>query len=338
VSRKTVISGLARILPLFTTILLGQQTQPNPPAQPTSSIYNRMRRLPQDPATPDQQQTTQTQQFPSPGQQFPPEQQAGPTAVQAPTAVPHAAGPGQQQSSQQRQANPVASPAGVGAAPSAQTAPQSSPPAAQQPQAAYGLALQPPNPPRISYANGELTVVADNASMADVMTGIERATGARLEGTQPESERVFGQFGPGSPRDVLNSLLSGSRYDFILVGAIDDPGAVQTIMLSPHGASPTAGSVAQNQPTPGPNTAADPDEDNDEGVGAQQSMSEAPQSARTPPQPTQYPASEQTAPPQNGQQQQQQQVKTPEQLLQELQRLRQQQQQQQPQQPPQNPR
>jgi len=338
VSRTIVIAGFASILSLFTTILMGQQTQSTQPARPSSSIYNRMRRLPQDPAAENQQQATQTQQFPTPAQQFPPEQQASPTPVQAPTAVANPASPAPQQSSQQQpQANRPGFPNGGAPAPSTQTAPQSSQAATQQPQTAYGLALQPANPPRISYANGELTVVADNSSMADVMSGIERAIGARLDGTQPESERVFGQFGPGSPRDVLNSLLSGSRYDFILVGAIDDPGAVQTIMLSPHGASPTAGSVAQNQPTPGPNTAANPDDDNEEGVAAQQSMSEAPQSARTPPQPGQYPASEQTTLPQNGQQQQQQQVKTPEQLLQELQRLRQQQQQQ-PVQQPQNPR
>jgi hypothetical protein len=216
---------------------------------------------------------------------------------------------------------------------------QTSQPSAAQTQGPYGLALQPANPPRISYANGELTVVADNSSLTDIMSGIERATGAHLEGTQPDTERVFGQFGPASPRDVLDSLLSGSRYDFILVGAIDDPGGVKTIMLSPHGSSSAGGSMAQNQPVqPRPNISDNPDDDNDEGVAAQQSVSEAPQPVQNVKQPAQYPPSEQTTPPQNGQQQQQQQVKTPEQLLQELQRLRQQQQQQQPQQPPQNPR
>jgi hypothetical protein len=209
----------------------------------------------------------------------------------------------------------------------ASTPQQPTQPPTTQTQGPYGLALQPANPPRISFGNGELTVIADNSSLTDIMNGIERATGARLQGSQPETERVFGQFGPGSPRDVLNSLLSGSRYDFILVGAIDDPGAVQTIILSPHGSFPAGGSVAQSQPTPRPNATENPDDDNDEGVATQQSVSEAPQ-------PTPNVPSEQSQPPQTGQQQQQQQqVKTPEQLLQELQRLRHQQQQQQP--PPQ---
>jgi hypothetical protein len=283
-----------------------------------------MRRLPpQGAAAQNQQQTSQTQQFPSPAQQFPPEQQGAPTSGQAPPMrLPSAASPAQQQPSPQQNV-----PSGTPASTAVQT-PQS----ATQAQGPYGLALQPANPPRISYANGELTVVANNSSLTDIMSGIERATGARLEGSQPDTERVFGQFGPGSPRDVLDSLLSGSRYDFILVGAIDDPGGVKTIMLSPHGSSAAGGSVAQNQPMPTrPNITENPDDDNDEGVATQQSVSEAPQPARTVP-------SEQSQPPQNSQQQQQQQqVKTPEQLLQELQRLRQQQQQQQ--QPPQtNPR
>jgi hypothetical protein len=323
VSKNIAITGFASILLLFSTLLSGQQTQSNQSAQPSSSVYNRMRRLPpQGAAAQNQQQTSQTQQFPSPAQQFPPEQQGAPISGQAPPMrLPSSASPAQQQASAQQNV-PTGTPASV---------PVQSPQSATQAQGPYGLALQPANPPRISYANGELTVVADNSSLTDIVSGIERATGARLEGSQPDTERVFGQFGPGSPRDVLDSLLSGSRYDFILVGAIDDPGGVKTIMLSPHGSSPAGGSVAQNQPMPTrPNIAENPDDDNDEGVATQQPVSEAPQPARTVP-------SEQSQPPQNGQQQQQQQVKTPEQLLQELQRLRQQQQQQQPPQPT-NPR
>jgi hypothetical protein len=315
VSRNIAIAGFAGIPLLFSTILVAQQTQSNQPVQPSSSVYNRMRRSPpQGAAAENQQQTSQTQQFPSPAQQFPPEQQGLPTSGQAPPTRLPSSSPTQKQSSPQQGV-----PSGIPA-----SAPVQTPQVATQAQGPYGLALQPANPPRISYANGELTVIADNSSLTDIMSGIERATGARLEGSQPDTERVFGQFGPGSPRDVLDSLLSGSRYDFILVGAIDDPGGVKTIMLSPHGSSAADGSVAQNQPMPSrPNIAENPDDDNDEGVASQQAVSEAPQSARTVP-------SEQSQPPQNGQQQQQQQVKTPEQLLQELQRLRQQQQQQQP--------
>lgn len=205
--------------------------------------------------------------------------------------------------------------------------PSATVPAAQQTQQPYGLALQPPNPPNITYANGELTIVANNSSLADIVSGIERATGVRVDGTRPDSERVFGQFGPGSPRDVLNSLFDGSRYDFILVGSLDNPADVRTIILSPHGTAPASGvNTATNEPY----RPAENDEDQDENE-------QAPRVYRGGEgQPVQNVPSEQVTPPlpPAQQQQQQQQVKTPEQLLQELQRLRQQQQQQQGQQTP----
>jgi hypothetical protein len=194
---------------------------------------------------------------------------------------------------------------------------------AQQSQQPYGLALQPANPPTISYANGQLSIIANNSSLADIVTGIERATGVSVEGTRPDSERVFGQFGPGSPRDVLNSLFDGSRYDFILVGSLENPADVRTIILSPHGTAPATGvNTANNQPYR-------PPENNDE----QEDSEPAPVYRGGEGQPVQTVPSEQvTPPPAPAAQQQQQQVKTPEQLLQELQRLRQQQQQQQGQQ------
>lgn len=163
---------------------------------------------------------------------------------------------------------------------------------------------------------GLLTVAAENSTLADILKAVETVTHASLEGTEPNAERVFGQFGPGTPRQVLNSILNGTHYDFILVGAVDDPGSVERIMLSPHGTAPAVRggatqAMARQNPTPNQD-----DDDND--VAGQP---EVQQQAPPPPAP-----SEQVQAPQG---QQQPQVKTPEQLLQELQRLRQQQQQQQ---------
>ena len=140
-----------------------------------------------------------------------------------------------------------------------------------------------------------------------------KITGARLDGTRPpESERVFGQFGPGTPRDVLNSLLAGSHYDYILIGGLDDPGDVRQVMLSQHG-SPlqgvaTAGNQAANQP-------------NSEEEQENQENNEPAVIAQPEPPPPPPPTANTPSEPNPGQQQ----VKTPEQLLQELQRLRQQQ-------------
>ena len=37
------------------------------------------------------------------------------------------------------------------------------------------------------------------------------------------SDRVAAQLGPGNPRDVIASLLQGSRFDYIVLGSVNDP-------------------------------------------------------------------------------------------------------------------
>jgi hypothetical protein len=269
-------------------------------ARGPSSSYNRMGKSPADP----RQQTTQAQQFPGAAGQFPPDQRAPAVAGQRPPITSPQTNLPAPQGSPQPQANQAQAPL---------TQPAQQNPAQPAPQTPTGPAQQPANPPRISYVGGLLTIAAENSSLRDILKAVQGLTHAELEGTQPSSERVFGQFGPGTPRDVLNSLLNGSHYDFILVGAVDDPGGVDRIMLSPRANSPgngPANQTAARQNNPAPNQ--EVDEDND-------GVAQVPEPQ--PPQPQQQPPMH--APP--GQQQ----VKTPEQLLEELQRLRQQQQQQQ---------
>jgi hypothetical protein len=122
----------------------------------------------------------------------------------------------------------------------------------------------------------------------------------------------------------LDALLAGSRYDFILLGSLEDPDNVQRVVLSPHSSS-AGGSTAPGQQQayrPPAQSAQTDDDDNDAFVSPQP----APPTETVQPAPVQQPGSPQ--------------VRTPEQLLQELQRMRQQQQQQQPQQqsPQQQPR
>ena len=311
------------LLLLFYTSLHAQESQTGQPVQPSSSVYNRMRRIP-TPQNAGQQNGAQQQarQFPNPAQQFPPEQGVG-SPIQG-QSFPRQPAP--QPTANQPQNGGFNT--GLAPAPNPQQPVQQGASAAgsPQPQQPYGLALQPPNPPNISYANRELTIVANNSSLADIVTGIERATGVRVEGTRPDSERVFGQFGPGSPRDVLNSLFDGSRYDFILVGSLENPADVRTIILSPHGTAPAAGvNTANNQPYRPENNE---EQEENESAPVYQGGEGTPVQNAPPPQAVTPP------PPPSGQQQ----VKTPEQLLQELQRLRQQQQQGQQQTPQQTPR
>ncbi len=190
----------------------------------------------------------------------------------------------------------------------------------------------PPSAPRVSYANSQLTIQADNSTLADVLTAVRAQTGARVDvPAGAGSERVVAQLGPGNPRDILSRLLEGSKFDYILLGSDTDPTAVTQVIVTPRAgvsgalnASSQPGAQAlPAQPTvvasPAPDTSTDEDTEPDESTVPQ----------------VQQPAPQiQPGGPPN---QANPQVKTPEQLLQELQRMQQQQQQQQPQQQQQQP-
>src|SRR5579859_4133677 len=109
-----------------------------------------------------------------------------------------------------------------------------------------------PSPPRISYAEGKLTVVPNNSTLSDVLNAIQNATGAKIEGVTPtNADRVFGQFGPASAREVCGGLLTGSGYDFIIMEAPENPGSVQRIILTSRSTEATGSPEPQVAGTPG---------------------------------------------------------------------------------------
>ncbi|MCU1272174.1 MAG: hypothetical protein JWN74_3468 [Acidobacteriaceae bacterium] len=204
-------------------------------------------------------------------------------------------------------------------------------PAAAQPEAAPQLQQipaapvtpehGPSSPPDVSFQRGQLTIVARNSTMSDVLNAVRQRTGANVDMPAGSSERVVGQFGPGAPRDVMAQLLNGSHYDYVLLGSPADPGALNKIMLmtKARGPEPPSSQVQANQQQPGnENLQAVPEvesENPDENAGEATPNMQEPQ------------IQEEPQPDQADQQQNGPVVKTPEQLLRELQQQQQQQQQ-----------
>jgi hypothetical protein len=197
--------------------------------------------------------------------------------------------------------------------------------------------------PQVSYRNGLLTINAPNSTLASILRAVQTQTGATMDVPSAASnDRVAMQLGPGQPRDVLNALLNGSKFDYMILGVAGQPGAVQRVVLTPK----TAGGVTQAASTPPPEASEEPQDDissADAGGGESEYPGGADQPTATPGafrRPMGAPGA------QMYQQQQQQQmnneppppmpfaqpndpnvVKTPEQLMQELQQMQQQQQQ-----------
>ena len=91
---------------------------------------------------------------------------------------------------------------------------------------------RPAIPPKLTYQNGLLTIVAQNSTLGDILRDVHSKTGAAIDLPGTAGERVVGQFGPGSPRDVLASLLNGSHFNYVMVGTPADPDSVTQVILT----------------------------------------------------------------------------------------------------------
>src|ERR1700761_2236674 len=91
----------------------------------------------------------------------------------------------------------------------------------------------PAGAPDVTYQNGLLSIRSDNSTLSSILNAIKARTGATVDASGVTmTDRIATQLGPGDPRDVLTSLLSNSKYDFILLGAPGNPTAVQKIVLA----------------------------------------------------------------------------------------------------------
>jgi hypothetical protein len=187
-------------------------------------------------------------------------------------------------------------------------------------------AQRPPQRAQVTYADGSLSVSADNASLNQILRQIATDTGIKITGGVAD-ERVFGHYGPAAPAQVLATLLDGTGSNMILVR--QDGATLSELILTPRQGGPTP---------PNPNAAAFNDRSEPNVPPAQYAQPQPyPQplgGAVIPPANAGPPSG--AAPPNSTQPDNPNGVKTPQQIYEQLQRMRQQQQQQQ-QQPQQNP-
>jgi hypothetical protein len=176
---------------------------------------------------------------------------------------------------------------------------------------------RPPQRAQVTYADGTLSVAADNASLNQILRQIAGDTGIKITGGVTD-ERVFGHYGPGDPAQVLAALLDGTGSNMILVHHDED--ASSELILTPRqgGATP-----------PNPHAAYNDRSESDEAPS--QSMQPRP-SVPIQGNPVIPPVTPGTAPagasPTNSSQPDNPNgVKTPQQIYEQLQRMRQQQQQ-----------
>lgn len=195
-----------------------------------------------------------------------------------------------------------------------------------------------PVPPRVTYENGQLTIVAPNSTLGDILRAVHKQTGADID-VPDARERVATTIGPGPAQEVMSELLNGSRFNYILLGSPQDPTALTRVVLVARSPSDMA-----NHPAPAPEPqAVDQSANTDQGaVDTSNDVNDADVA-----QPVEDNTVDQSAdqPTADSDQQNPPGIKTPQELLQEMQQRQLQLQQQNnpglnprvPQQPPQQP-
>ena len=131
--------------------------------------------------------------------------------------------------------------------------PATSPTEQSQPQS---ITLPPvPAPPpthraQVAYAQGQLSISADNSSLNQILRDVAHQTGMKITGGVAE-EHVFGQYGPAKPARVLAMLLEGTGSNILLVQS--GAAAPTELILTPR----TGGATPPNPNAPNFNDAAD---------------------------------------------------------------------------------
>ena len=125
--------------------------------------------------------------------------------------------------------------------------------------ASASSAVRPGSRLRVSVQAGQLSIWADGASLSEVLDEIHRQTGAAISSPLGAgSERVAVSLGPGSTPEVLERLLSGLPFNFVIVGVTGDPTRVSSVQLTPKTNDEEPQPLARPASPPPDNATAEP--------------------------------------------------------------------------------
>jgi hypothetical protein len=149
---------------------------------------------------------------------------------------------------------------------------------------ARGAAIVPlaPAPPRprlnVSFQDGLLSIDSNKASLSEILFAVHQRTGAEIAiPAGAEQEMVVVDLGPAPAPEVLDELLNGSKFNFLILSSQTNPGALDRVILSSR----------PDGPMPAPSPQLQPVEDDD---------AEVPPKVAPPPRPTPAPETK-TMPP-----------------------------------------
>jgi hypothetical protein len=102
-------------------------------------------------------------------------------------------------------------------------------------------------PATVTLKGGILTVEADNSDLSQILQDVAKVSGMTVEGSI-KNARVFGNYGPRNPSDVIRELLTGSGYNFIMLGVTNE-GTPRQLLLSLKSGDSLGVTVPPQNPT-----------------------------------------------------------------------------------------
>jgi len=99
-----------------------------------------------------------------------------------------------------------------------------------------------PKPPQITYQDGQLTIVAENSPLSEVMSALRAALGADIDlPVSVAHQRIWVRLGPGPARNVLRELLDNTELDFVIQASDSDEQGIRSVLLTVRTKTPEAG-------------------------------------------------------------------------------------------------
>jgi len=88
----------------------------------------------------------------------------------------------------------------------------------------------------VSYRDRLLGIHANRVTLSDILYAVQQRTGAEISiATGADQEKVVAEFAPAPAPEVLSRLLTGSRFNFLIVSAPNDPGQLDRVILTNRG-------------------------------------------------------------------------------------------------------
>jgi hypothetical protein len=113
--------------------------------------------------------------------------------------------------------------------------------------------LTPPKAPKITCSGDRLSISADDSTLQSVLAAVRECIGVKIELPDGAAEsRTFEELGPGPARQVLETLLSGTEFDFLIESTVADPQKIDAVLLSLRGKEAVSAAAGSRDPAARP--------------------------------------------------------------------------------------